>query len=68
MQGVNGARVPVEHLATEEQQGTKGLILSGCDVLLHGQVAHIVENDLALDPADVGSLPLAGSAQAVRMD
>ena len=33
-----------------------------------GRVAHIVEKDVAFDPADVSLLPSAGSGQAVRMD
>jgi hypothetical protein len=66
----------VEHLAIEEQEGAEGLVLGGGgDVCLDGQVgqecfhlggahfdrvAHVVEKDVAFDPANVGLLGADG--------
>jgi hypothetical protein len=75
-QGVNRAQVLVEHLTIEEEKGTEGLVLCrSSDAFLDGQVGekgfdlgsahfgrstHIVEVDVALDPADVGLLRAIG--------
>lgn len=75
-QRINGAQVLAEHFTVEEKQGAEGLILCGSgDVLLDckvsekgfdlwrshlGWVAHAVEKDVTLDPADVGLLGAVG--------
>ena len=69
-------QILVEHLAIQEQEGAEGLVLGrGSDVFLDsqvgeigfdlggahfGRVTHVVEVDVALDPADVGLLRAIG--------
>jgi hypothetical protein len=76
VQGVKRTRIPTEHLPIEEQEGPESLVLSGGgDMFLDGQVGekgfdlgsahfgrvtHVVEVDVALDPADVGLLRAIG--------
>jgi hypothetical protein len=73
---VHRTQLLVEHLAIEEKEGAEGLVLCrGGDVFLDsqvgekgldlrsahlGRVTHVVEIDVALDPADVGLLGAIG--------
>jgi len=75
-QGVHGVQILMGDLAVEEQEGTEGLVLyRGSDVFFDrevgekafdlgsahlGRMAHVVEIDVALDPADVGLLGTVG--------
>ncbi len=72
---VEPRQIDAEHLAIEEQQGAQGLVLGGgCHFVVNGErcqergdvgrshlsrVALVVEEDVSLDPVDVGLLRAA---------